>query len=48
MAAEGGWTILVKYENDTMFGKFDVEAQAHIRDGRVDKWIYTGSGEVVP
>lgn len=42
------WTVNVKYETQTMFGKFETEAQARIKNGRVDKWVYTGSGEVVP
>ncbi len=45
---DGVWTVIVKYETQTMFGKFDTEAQAHIKNGAVEKWIYTGSGEVVP
>lgn len=45
---DGVWTVNVKYETQTMFGKFDTEAQAHIRNGKVEKWIYTGSGEEVP
>lgn len=46
--ADGVWSVIVKYETQTMFGKFDTEAQAQIKNGRVEKWIYTGSGEVVP
>lgn len=42
------WTVNVKYETQTMFGKFETEAQARIRNGKVEKWVYTGSGEVVP
>ena len=42
------WTIIVKYETVTMFGKFDTEAQARIKNGKVLKWVYTGSGVVVP
>jgi hypothetical protein len=42
------WTINVKYETQTMFGKFETEAQARIRNNKVEKWVYTGSGEVVP
>jgi hypothetical protein len=42
------WTIIVKYEAITMFGKFETEAQARIKGGKVRKWVYTGSGEVVP
>ncbi|MEN3942674.1 hypothetical protein WJU23_15340 [Prosthecobacter sp. SYSU 5D2] len=45
---DGVWTVIVKYETQTMFGKFDTEAQAQIKNGRVEKWIYTGSGEEVP
>lgn len=45
---EDYWTIIVKYETNTMFGKFDTEAQARIKNGKVIKWVYTGSGEVVP
>ena len=45
---EDYWTIIVKYETVTMFGKFDTEAQARIKNGKVMKWVYTGSGEVVP
>ena len=45
---DGAWTVIVKYETQTMFGKFETEAQATIKNGRVEKWIYTGSGEVVP
>lgn len=43
------FTIIVDYTTKTMFGDFDTQAQARIgMDGRVEKWIYTGSGEVVP
>jgi hypothetical protein len=42
------WTVIVKYETQTMFGKFETEAQARVKDGKVDKWVYVGSGEVVP
>ena len=42
------FTVNVKYETQTMFGKFETEAQARIKNGRVEKWVYTGSGEVVP
>ncbi len=46
--AEDYWTVIVKYETNTMFGKFDTEAQARVKNGKVIKWVYTGSGEVVP
>jgi len=42
------WTVIVKYTTKTMFGDFDVEAQARVFGGVVEKWVYTGSGEVVP
>lgn len=42
------WTIIVDYTTKTMFGDFDTQAQARIFNGKVEKWIYTGSGEVVP
>lgn len=48
LLTDGVWTVIVKYETQTMFGKFDTEAQAHIKNGAVEKWIYTGSGETVP
>lgn len=46
--ADGMWKVNVKYETQTMFGKFDTEAQAQIRGGKVERWIYTNSGEEVP
>jgi hypothetical protein len=42
------FTILVDYTTKTMFGDFDTQAQVRIMNGKVEKWIYTGSGEVVP
>lgn len=42
------YTIIVDYTTKTMFGDFDTQAQARITGGKVEKWIYTGSGEVVP
>ncbi len=42
-----GWLIEVLFHTLTMFGPFDVQAQAQIRDGKVVRWIYTGSGEEV-
>lgn len=42
------WTVIVDYTTKTMFGDFDTQAQARIFGGKVEKWIYTGSGEVVP
>jgi hypothetical protein len=42
------WTATVSYSAMTLFGKIQSEAQALMRHGKVRKWIYTGSGEVVP
>jgi hypothetical protein len=42
------WTVVVNYSTKTMFGDFNVDAQARIYGGKVEKWVYTGSGEVVP
>lgn len=42
------FTIIVDYTTKTMFGDFTTSAQARVREGKVVKWIYTGSGEVVP
>jgi len=42
------WTCTVGYKTKTIFGEFDAEAQALMARGAVEKWIYTGSGEIVP
>jgi hypothetical protein len=42
------FTVIVDYTTKTMFGDFDTQAQARIMNDKVEKWIYTGSGEVVP
>ncbi len=42
------WCVIVNYTTKTMFGDFDTEAQARVLNGKVEKWVYTGSGEVVP
>jgi hypothetical protein len=42
------WTVSVFYQSMTIFGPIDAEAQAHVRDGKVIRWIYPGSGEPVP
>ncbi len=43
-----GWLIEIDFTATTMFGKFDTQAQAQIRDGKVIRWIYTGSREEIP
>jgi hypothetical protein len=45
---QSGWLIEVDFTATTMFGKFDTQAQAQIRNGKVIRWIYTGSQEEVP
>ncbi|MBL9176869.1 MAG: hypothetical protein JNM65_02335 [Verrucomicrobiaceae bacterium] len=42
------WAVSVFYETMAFCGPLDTEAQAHVRDGRVVRWIYPGSGEPVP
>ncbi len=42
------WTLSVFYETIAFCGPVDAEAQAQIRDGKVMRWIYPGSGEPVP
>jgi hypothetical protein len=42
------WSVIVTFEANTPFGKFEQDAQAQVKNGKVLKWIYTGSGEIVP
>lgn len=42
------WTLSVYYETIAFCGPIDAEAQAQIREGKVVRWIYPGSGEPVP
>jgi hypothetical protein len=42
------WVIRVDYRLKTVFSKAEASAEAWIKDARVVKWVYTGSGEVVP
>jgi hypothetical protein len=42
------WSVIVTFEATTPFGKFEQDAQAQIKNGKVVKWVYTGSGEIVP
>lgn len=37
----------VSYEVQTIFGKIGTRAKALIKDGKVQKWIYAGTGEPV-
>jgi hypothetical protein len=42
------WVIRVDFRHKFVFGKAESSAEAWIRKGRVEKWLYTASGEVVP
>ncbi len=42
------WAVSVFYETIVFCGPIDAEAQAQVRDGKVVRWIYPGSGEPVP
>ena len=42
------WTGTVNYKTNSLFGTFDTEAMALIRNGKVEAWVYTGSLEEVP
>jgi hypothetical protein len=42
------WGGSVRYTAHTIFGEFPTEAVALIRHGRVERWIYSGTGEPVP
>lgn len=42
------WTLSVFYETMAFCGPIDAEAQAQIREGKIVRWIYPGSGEPVP
>ncbi len=42
------WSIDLKYELSTVFGKPETHTHALIRDGTVHIWMYRGSGEIVP
>lgn len=42
------WSVKVNAEVNTIFGLQPVEIMAVIRDGRVEGWYYTGTGEPVP
>lgn len=42
------WAIAVDFTAQTRFGPYPTQAQALIRNNRIERWIYTGSGEPVP
>jgi hypothetical protein len=39
---------LVDYRENTIFGEREFEAKALIRDGKVEKWIWTSNGMRIP
>jgi hypothetical protein len=43
-----GWLIEIDFAATTIFGTCDAQAQAQILNGKIHRWIYTGSGEEVP
>lgn len=42
------WVVVVDVTILSMFGPFPTVAEAHIFNGKVEKWVYTKSREVVP
>lgn len=42
------WIVTVTFEATTPFGKFEQDANAQVKNSKVLKWIYAGSGEVIP
>lgn len=42
------WVLDVNYNTIVFCGPMEAKAQAHVRDGRVIRWVYPGSGEPVP
>ena len=42
------WTGTVNYMTNSLFGTFNTEAMALIRNSKVKEWVYTGSLELVP
>ena len=42
------WVIDVNYDTIVFCGPIEARAQAHVRDGKVVRWVYPGSGEPVP
>ena len=42
------WTGTVNYMTNSLFGTFNTEAMALIRNSKVEEWVYTGSLEQVP
>lgn len=48
MEGKPTWVINVDYDTIVFCGPIQAKAQAHVRDGRVIRWVYPGSGEPVP
>lgn len=42
------WVSTVRYTARTIFGEFPTEALALMRNGKVVKWVYAGTGEPLP
>lgn len=48
VGGEPYWAVSVRYTARTIFGEFPAEAVALMRNGKVVKWIYAGTGEPLP
>jgi hypothetical protein len=42
------WAVEVDFTSSTQMGTFDAESVVHIREGRIQAWIFKGTGESVP
>ncbi|MCB1224900.1 MAG: hypothetical protein KDK99_03725 [Verrucomicrobiales bacterium] len=47
VAGQPGWLVNIDFVSHTIFGPIPTQAQAQIAQGRVQRWIYTGSQEEV-
>ena len=48
MEGKPTWVIDVNYDTIVFCGPLEARAQAHVRDGKVIRWVFPGSGEQVP
>lgn len=42
------WAVEVDFTSATQMGTFDAESVVHIREGKIQTWIFKGTGEPVP
>jgi hypothetical protein len=45
---EDFYVVNLTFEANTAFGKFEQDALAYVKNNQVTKWVYAGSGEVIP